>query len=214
MRVRGLHRPLIRAVTVAAAVYIAAVVLLRTPVSGSWPALGWFAGGFFYTQFFEYFLHRVFMHRGVRAFEFVRRQHLRHHRVFAGERRQSRNPQDLREVTTSWPTFPVLFALHYALFWLFFPPAFAPAFFAGVTLHFIAYEALHWFTHVGDNALDRFLTRIPVVRVVRAHQIRHHLLHHAVPSVNFNFTPPYGGDACAGTLQAPGSSPPAGALAR
>src|SRR6185295_10600708 len=73
------------------------------------------------------------------------------------------------------------------------------AFFCGVTAHFIAYEALHWLTHVEDNAFDRCVARIPVLGAVREHQIRHHQLHHAVPVVNFNFTPPYGGDLCAGT---------------
>ena len=46
---------------------------------------------------------------------------------------------------------------------------------------------------------DRWVARIPVLGAVREHQIRHHQIHHAIPVVNFNFTPPYGGDLCAGT---------------
>jgi hypothetical protein len=193
---RRLHRPLLRAVASAVATY--GVSLLLTRDAAPW-APGWILAGLAYTQLFEYFLHRVPMHHGLAGLEFIRRQHLAHHRIFAGERLQSRDPQDLRFVATAWYTFPLLFALHYAVFVLAFPQGLAPAFFLGVTLHFIAYEALHWLTHVEDNAFDRFVARIPVLGAVREHQIRHHQLHHAVPVVNFNFTPPYGGDLCAGT---------------
>jgi hypothetical protein len=160
---------------------------------------GWFLAGFAYTQLFEYFLHRVLMHRGVPGLEFIRKQHLEHHRIFSGERQQSRDPQDLRFVTTAWYAFPLLLALHWLAFVQALPASLAPAFFLGVTVHFLAYEMLHWLTHVEDNAFDKLVAGLPVVNAVRQRQIRHHHLHHARPVVNFNFTPPYGGDLCAQT---------------
>ena len=196
----GLHLPVVRSAAAALAAY--GVALALAPPGDRW-APGWFLAGFAYTQLFEYFLHRVLMHRGVAGLEFIQRQHLEHHRVFSGERQQSRDPQDLRFVTTAWYAFPLLLALHWAAFVQVGPARSAPAFFLGVTLHFLAYETLHWLAHVKDNAFDRWVARLPLLGAVRRRQIRHHHLHHALPVVNFNFTPPYAADLCARTRSFP-----------
>ncbi|HWB84020.1 MAG TPA: hypothetical protein VG675_07760 [Bryobacteraceae bacterium] len=92
-------------------------------------------------------------------------------------------------------------AIHYSAFVALFGAPLAPAFFLGVTLHFVTYETTHWYTHVADNGFDRFVGRIPGLNKLRSMQIRHHRLHHAQPMVNFNFTPPYVGDRVTGVLR-------------
>lgn len=204
MQVGGLHLPLVRTVGAAGASFALLLVLhLRLPglpvfKSALANCLA-FAAGLAYTHLFEYFSHEIAMHREVRGLAFVRETHLRHHRIFHGDYFRSRNPEDLRHVTMGWYAFPILLALHYALFAAIFPVAAAPAFFFGVTVHFTLYETGHWFTHVADNRFDKVLAGIPVIRPIRAAQMRHHQIHHARPSVNFNFTPPYAGDRLAGT---------------
>jgi hypothetical protein len=171
----------------------------------SWSALGWIAAGGVYTHLFEYFYHLQMMHRVIRigSWRFYDTRHLEHHRIFFGQNFQTRRPEALVEVTTRWYTFPALFALHYAVFRLMFAPAWAPAFFLGVTVQFLIYEISHWLTHLEDNALDRWAAGVPILAEIRKRQIEHHRQHHARPDVNFNFTPPYLGDRMAGTRAEP-----------
>jgi hypothetical protein len=145
--------------------------------------------GALYANLFEHGWHRYAMHS--------RRpdpHHATHHRVFYGKGFQTRDPDALREVVTAAYIFPILLAIHYPLFMASFPAGLAPAFFLGVVLHFVSYEVTHWYTHVADNAFDRCVRRIPGLCRLREAQIRHHRLHHADPTVNFNFNPPYAGD--------------------
>jgi len=147
-----------------------------------------FAGAL-YTNLFEHLWHRYAMHS--------RRpdpRHARHHRIFYGKGFQTSDPGALQEVVLAWYIFPLLLAVHYAIFATLGGVALAPAFFLGVLLHFVTYEVTHWYTHVVDNGFDRFVSRVPGLRGLRAMQIRHHRLHHAEPRVNFNFNPPYAGD--------------------
>jgi hypothetical protein len=152
--------------------------------------------GALYTNLFEHAWHRFAMHS--------RRpdpRHALHHRIFYGSRFQTNDPAALKEITTKWYIFPLLFPVHYLAFVLLLPPRLAPAFFLGVVLHFITYETSHWYTHVANNGFDRFVVQVPGLRQLRAMQIEHHRLHHADPKVNFNFTPPYVGDRVAGVLR-------------
>jgi len=206
-----LNQPL--ALTVASAVASWAVLLafhlaMRFPVlRDPWVSGVWAAAGLAYAQLFEYLSHDLAMHRGVRGLGFVLEGHIQHHRVFRGGNFRSRDPKDLCHVTLKWYAFPLLLSLHYALLAVFALAA-APAFFAGVTAHFVIYETCHWFTHVDGNGFDRVLSRVPLVAAIRAAQIRHHKVHHQQPSVNYNFTPPYAGDRIAGTLLRPVEAPP------
>src|SRR5215471_13860107 len=145
--------------------------------------------GALYTNLFEHIWHRYAMHsRRPDA------RHARHHRIFYGKGFQTTDPAALSEIVTGWYIFPVLLLIHYSAFWALFGLALAPAFFLGVLLHFVTYEVTHGYTHLAPNGFDRFLSRIPGLRELRAVQIHHHRLHHAEPMVNFNFTPPYTGD--------------------
>jgi len=152
--------------------------------------------GALYTNLFEHLWHRFAMHGGRPD-----PRHARHHRIFYGERFQTRDRAALEEIVTAWYVFPALLALHYTAFVELFGAGLAPAFFLGVVLHFLTYESTHWYTHVADNGFDRAVERIPGLRGLRAMQIRHHRMHHAEPTINFNFTPPYAGDRAAGVLR-------------
>jgi hypothetical protein len=145
--------------------------------------------GALYTNVFEHIWHRYAMH-GRRPDA----RHARHHRLFYGERFQTSDPRALGEIVTAWYIFPVLLIVHYCVFVLVFGGPLAPMFFAGVVSHYVTFELTHWYTHVADNGFDRVVSRIPVLRRIRAAQIHHHRLHHAEPLVNFNFNPPYAGD--------------------
>jgi hypothetical protein len=192
-------RPLVITAGWAAGSYLAAIGL-QLGASGrieiSFRALGVCVAGALYTNLFEHAWHRHAMH-GRRPDP----RHARHHRVFYGQRFQTADPEALREVVTGWYIFPLLLTVHYAAFAALFGIGLAPAFFLGVSLHFVTYEVTHWYTHVADNGFDRVLARIPGVRELRDIQIRHHRLHHAEPMVNFNFNPPYAGDRLARVLR-------------
>ncbi len=203
-----LHTPLLK---VLASTAVVCVVTLAVHIrSGqfasllSWGGLGWAVAGGLYAHLFEYFYHLRMMHRVIRIgrWRFYDTRHQEHHRAFLGQNFQTRSPEVLAEVTTSWYTFPALFALHYAVFRALFAVAWAPAFFLGVTVQFLFYETSHWLTHLQGNAFDRWARGIPLLGSIRQRQIEHHRLHHARPDVNFNFTPPYLGDRARGTRAA------------
>jgi hypothetical protein len=192
-----LHLPLTKVIIASTVGYAMIVALLWNDAAEvSLIAILCLFAGLLYTHLFEYFYHSVAMHRPISlgGRRYYDKRHQRHHQIFAGKNFRNRNPEHLREVATSWFTFPLLLALHCAVFLSLFPAAFAPWFFLGVTLQFLTYEITHWCIHLEGNALDRALDRIPLLARLRAAQVRHHEKHHAVPSLNFNFTPPYLGD--------------------
>jgi hypothetical protein len=195
----GSDKPLIQAVGSAAGSYAIAVGLqigTGGHIEVSLRAFAVALGGALYTNVFEHIWHRYAMHSRKPD-----PRHALHHRIFYGKGFQTTDPAALQEVVTSWYIFPLLLALHYSAFVVLFGAGLAPAFFLGVVLHFLTYEATHWYTHVADNGFDRVVARIPGVCRLRAIQIRHHRLHHAEPLVNFNFTPPYTGDRLTGVLR-------------
>ena len=188
----GAARPLIGSVSWAAGAYLAAVGLqvgAGAPPEISFRALAAAVAGALYTNVFEHAWHRFGMH-GRRPDP----RHARHHRLFYGDRFRTADPEAMREIVTSWYIFPALLAVHDAAFVLIFGSGLAPAFFLGVTVHFIAYEVTHWFTHIEGNSFDRWVAKLPGLRRLRAIQVEHHRLHHMQPLVNFNFNPPYAGD--------------------
>src|SRR5215831_3371214 len=191
-------KPLMTAVGWAVGSYMAAIglqLVAARNIEISFRALVVGFSGALYTNLFEHVWHRYAMHS--------RRpdpRHARHHRIFYGKGFQTTDPAALREIVTGWYIFPVLLLIHYSAFWALFRLTLTPAFFLGVLLHFMTYETTHWYTHVAPNGFDRFLSRVPGLRELRAMQIRHHRLHHAEPMVNFNVTPPYTGDRLASIL--------------
>jgi hypothetical protein len=194
-----LHLPLAKVILSVTLAYASVLWLhwhLYGEISFSSASLLWMLAGGLYTHLFEYVYHSVGMHRSFRfrRLRYYDPRHLRHHQIFAGENFQTRQPAQLAEVATHWYTLPVLFYLHYFVFLACFPARHAAWFFLGVALLSLAYEITHWFTHVHGNSFDRILARVPLLSRLRAAQIEHHRQHHADPTVNFNFTPPYLGD--------------------
>ena len=155
----------------------------------------WFVAGILYTNLFEYWVHRFPMHRGLPLLRHVRRNHIEHHRIFHGGNFRTANPADLEHISGRFWIFPVLLAGHYVLVTALLPIDAALAFLSACFLHYLAFEITHWLTHLEDNAVDRVLSRIPVVASIRAYQIDHHRIHHQTPIAAFNFNPPYLGDA-------------------
>jgi hypothetical protein len=191
------HGPILRTACAASLAFLVVGSLrfdeLRLPLT---PVLAaWFLAGILYTNLFEYWVHRYPMHRGIPLLRYVRLNHIEHHRIFHGANFRTTNPSDLAHISGRFWIFPLLLAAHYLLLTAFVPLDAAVAFLSASYLHYLLFEISHWLTHLEDNAVDRILSRIPLVAAVRAFQIEHHRVHHQTPITAFNFNPPYLGDA-------------------
>jgi hypothetical protein len=196
------HGPILRTACAASLTFFAFAAFrfddLPLPLS---PVLAlWFLAGTLYTNLFEYWVHRFPMHRGLPLLRYVRRNHILHHRIFHGRNFRTRNADELAHISGRFWIFPLLFAGHYALLAKLLPLDAALAFLSAAFVHYLLFEISHWLTHLEDNAVDRALSKIPVVSSIRAHQIEHHRIHHQAPLAAFNFNPPYLGDALAGPV--------------
>lgn len=174
----------------------------------------WFVAGVLYTNLFEYWVHRFPMHRGLPLLRNVRRNHIEHHRLFHGANFRTGNPRDLVHISGRFWIFPILLAGHYVLLTAFLPIDAAMVFLLASLLHYLAFEISHWFTHLEGNAVDRALSRVPLLGAIRACQIEHHRLHHETPITAFNFSPPYLGDALVGRRIAARPAMPVPVLSR
>ncbi len=131
---------------------------------------GGFVLGFFYANGFEYVLHRFVLHAGRGMFG---EQHMVHHTTL-------HEPEAPRYVNFSRNPLGVvaLFAAN-GLPFLFVQRIFHNEWTAGVfasfSLYYIAFEEIHWRTHMG-GWLPRWLR--PAAR--------HHMLHHAHDSGRYN----------------------------
>lgn len=174
--------------------------------SSWWVIWGWFSLGIFYTHTFEYLYHRFALHHGLPGLKWMKESHRKHHQVFHHFNYKTRNPKDLLEITSRWYIFPVLVFGHYFVFVSLLPGRyiiFAPIFFLGVLLRFLAYETTHYFSHLADNFLDQLIEKIPLVSRFRTYQDRHHFRHHVREEINFGFVPDYLLDWIGGTLFPP-----------
>ncbi len=154
----------------------------------------WFSSGVFYTHIFEYLYHRFALHTGLPGLQKMKEGHRTHHRIFHPLNYKTRNPADLREITTRWYIFPILLSIHYFIFITILPEnwlIFAIPFFSGITLRFLVYDTTHYFSHLADNFFDRWVAKIPLLKVLRAYQDRHHCYHHLRQGINFGFVPDY-----------------------
>lgn len=191
------HAPIVRTVTSAVFSYLLALAITDPSVSmgsGAATLLGWLLVGALYTQFVEYFFHRVPMHRGLPLLGDIKRHHLEHHRIFYGTNFKTRREEDLGHIAGRWWVFPLLFLGHYVVLVFLMAPDVLLAFLLGAVLHYVFFEVTHWFSHIEDNAFDRFLGHIPLLGALRAYQVEHHRIHHEVPELALNFNPPYLGD--------------------
>jgi hypothetical protein len=132
--------------------------------------LAGFAGGILYANGFEYCLHRFLLHAGRGPFG---GQHMVHHTTL-------NSPEAARYVNFSSNPWGVvaLFVVNAAPFlflqWL-FRNGWTAGVFASFAIYYIAFEEIHWRTHMGGR-LPKWLR--PAAR--------HHLLHHARDTGRFN----------------------------
>ena len=139
------------------------------PQSGAGLA-GGFILGFLYANAFEYCLHRFLLHSG-RGIFFL--QHMVHHTTLGA-------PDAARYVNFSSNPLGVvaLFFANAAPFLLLeslFKTGWTPGIFAAFTLYYIAFEEIHWRTHIGGRLPKRL-----------RFAARHHLLHHAHETGEYN----------------------------
>ena len=132
--------------------------------------LAGFVLGFFYANGFEYCLHRFVLHSGR---GFFGQQHMVHHTTLS-------SPEAARYVNFSSNPWGVvaLFAANAAPFlflsWI-FGNGWTAGVFASFAIYYIAFEEIHWRTHMG-GWLPKWLR--PAAR--------HHMLHHARDTGRFN----------------------------
>jgi hypothetical protein len=129
-----------------------------------------FVLGFFYANGFEYCLHRFLLHAGRGVFC---RQHMVHHTTL-------NSPEAARYVNFSsnpWGVVALFFAnaAPFLLLQWFFRNGWTAGVFASFTIYYIAFEEIHWRTHMG-GWLPKWLR--PAAR--------HHMLHHALDTGRFN----------------------------
>jgi hypothetical protein len=132
--------------------------------------LGGFVLGFFYANGFEYCLHRFVLHAGRGVFG---QQHMVHHTTLS-------SPDAARYVNFSsnpWGVVGLFFtnaAPFLFLQWI-FRNEWTAGVFASFTVYYIAFEEIHWRSHMGPW-LPNWLR--PAAR--------HHLLHHAHETGRYN----------------------------
>jgi hypothetical protein len=132
--------------------------------------LAGFATGFVYANLFEYCLHRFVLHRGRGIFF---ETHMLHHTTL-------NSPEGPRYVNFSRNPWGVvgLFAVNAVPFLLLewvFRIGWTAGIFAAFALYYIAFEEIHWRSHMGGR-LPKWLR--PAAR--------HHLLHHAHETGEYN----------------------------
>lgn len=131
---------------------------------------GGFVVGFFYANAFEYCLHRFLLHSGRGIFA---HQHMVHHATLNA-------PEGPRYVNFSSNPLGVvaLFLANAAPFLILesiFKTGWTAGIFVAFALYYIAFEEIHWRTHMGGHLPKR-------VRFAA----RHHLLHHAHENGEYN----------------------------
>ena len=132
--------------------------------------LGGFVLGFFYANGFEYCLHRFLLHAGRGIFC---QQHMVHHATL-------NSPEAARYVNFSsnpWGVVALFFANAAPFLFLqwIFRDGWTAGVFASFTIYYIAFEEIHWRSHMG-GWLPKWLR--PAAR--------HHLLHHARDTGRYN----------------------------
>src|SRR6202521_5393536 len=140
-------------------------------VAPSW--MGFFVGlvaGFVYANGFEYCLHRFLLHRGRGVFS---QQHMVHHTSL-------KSPDAARYVnfsSNSWGVVALFCAnaLPFLILEWIFKNGWVAGAFVSFALYYIAFEEIHWRTHMG-GWLPAWL----------AFAARHHLRHHADDADHFN----------------------------
>jgi hypothetical protein len=128
------------------------------------------AAGLIYANGFEYCLHRFLLHAGRGVFS---QQHMVHHTTL-------QSPEAARYVNFSsnpWGVVALFIAnaIPFLAFQFVFPNSWVPGVFVSFALYYMAFEEIHWRSHMGGR-LPQWLR--PAAR--------HHLLHHAHDTDRFN----------------------------
>ncbi len=205
-----LNTPLAKTVSTALGSWVLTLIIHSDALDAGLFTVGtsaWFIFGLAFTQLVEFWYHRVPMHRGFLFFRRIKKNHLKHHRLFRNKNFRVRNPKNLDHIAGQWYLFPAIYFLLYAVLRFLIPPQALIAFLAGTVVHYAFFEMTHWFTHIEDNVFDRWIFRIPLLNRLREYQILHHRLHHERPNIAFNFNPPYLGDVLLGLMPKPLESP-------
>lgn len=132
--------------------------------------LGGLVLGFFYANGFEYCLHRFILHAGRGVFC---QQHMVHHTTL-------NSPEAARYVIFSrnpWGVVALFFANAAPFLFLqwIFRNGWTAGVFASFTIYYIAFEEIHWRSHMG-GWMPKWM----------GPAARHHLLHHARDTGRFN----------------------------
>ena len=131
--------------------------------------LGGFVGGFFYANAFEYCLHRFVLHAGG----FFGKQHMVHHETLHAPEA----PRYVNFSSNPWSVVGlfVVNSLPFLLLQAIFRNTWTAGVFAAFTLYYMAFEEIHWRTHMG-GWIPRWLH----------FAARHHMIHHAHDSGRYN----------------------------
>ncbi|MEK7503210.1 MAG: hypothetical protein AAB556_02065 [Patescibacteria group bacterium] len=152
---------------------------------------------------FEYGYHRFLLHIEWRVpiLNGLYEGHREHHQSFHGNNLTSRDILRHKGTVTSWNIFPILFLIIFFAFIYIFPHPWAFPFFLSITFCFnFFYQIAHHLTHIGDNAIDRFIIQKTALGPIRQRQINNHLEgHHRKRQKNLNFFPECPADIVFGT---------------
>jgi hypothetical protein len=152
-----------------------------------------------YGNLIEYALHRWIMHTLP---SFAKRNHVRHHHLFRGERRYHLvRAEDSQYIIFAWWKSLLLLTGHIPLFWGIGALTGWPVLWLGsiaLLCYYTAYEYLHWCMH---NPADRAIERTALFRYLD----RNHRHHHTYSRTNYNVLFPLG-DLIFGTFQRPPSA--------
>ncbi|MCA9093841.1 MAG: hypothetical protein KDA68_10165 [Planctomycetaceae bacterium] len=175
-------------VTGSTLVMVAAALQIRNPHWTDWICI---PVTFIVANFVEYFGHRGPMHHYFKQFGLMFHRHTNeHHQFFTENWMTCRSQRDFKIVL--FPPIMLFFYLgiiaapmglflYYMHGW-----NFAMIYVITAMFYFMSYEVMHFFYHLDD---DLWVSKLPILRVLRAHHRTHHKLE-IMSKYNFNITWP------------------------
>lgn len=135
--------------------------------------------GLGYATLFEYWYHYALHKLKIK-------KHAVHHLQYYGPRFRTSNKL-ATNISEDWYFFGVAFMLHLVVMW-WLQATFWLA--AGMILHYVSFEVLHWLIHRDGTWIERLLVKTPLVGRIWRWSLVHHQIHHKKPLKNYNFVPP------------------------
>ncbi|MDQ3263780.1 MAG: sterol desaturase family protein [Myxococcota bacterium] len=184
---------------------LAVIVFATSRVTApSWIELLMIPGAFLFANAAEYFAHRGPMHRPRRGLRLIFKRHTQeHHHFFTHDAMAFEGTRDFKMVL-----FPPLMFVFFlggiatpvgVLCFLLLSPNCGWLFVASALAYFLTYEWLHFSYHL---PADHWLSRLPLMRRLRAHHTHHHNLS-LMGKWNFNITFPIYDSLMGTTYRAP-----------